>query len=142
MIKEKVKYLIRKYGTNDPFQIASEKNIEIVYENLGRTYGYHNKYKRTSIIHINQYLKESMQKFVCAHELGHAIFHPEVNTPFLKENTFFSTDKIEVEAHKFAVELLIPDSGLLEYSDLSIYEIAGIFGVPKKLAHLKKYEYS
>ena len=36
---------------------------------------------------------------------GHSQIHPRVNTPFLRKNTLFSTDR-EVEANRFAVELL------------------------------------
>jgi Zn-dependent peptidase ImmA (M78 family) len=74
--------------------------------------------------------------FVCAHELGHAVCHPHLNTPFLKAHTLFSTDKIEHEANAFAVELLMPDSIILE--DDSIYNIAHCVGVPEQLVELKR----
>ncbi|WP_412055234.1 ImmA/IrrE family metallo-endopeptidase [Bacillus altitudinis] len=51
------------------------------------------------------YLFENRFSF-CAHELGHALLHNESNTPFLKRNTFFSTEKIELEANFFAMHLL------------------------------------
>ena len=48
-----------------------------------------------------------MQRTVCAHELGHAVLHTHANTPFLRKNTFFSVDKLEIEANTFAALLLI-----------------------------------
>jgi Zn-dependent peptidase ImmA (M78 family) len=95
----------------------------------------------TPKVELNNNINESLQKFVCAHELGHAVLHPKANTPFLKRNTFYSLDKIEVEANTFAVELLLPDEQLYEYKDtsLSIYEICELYGVPKELSHLKKF---
>ena len=96
---------------------------------------------RISYIFINNNLDETSQKFVCAHELGHSQLHPRVNTPFLRGNTFFSIDKIEIEANRFAVELLFPDEVLYEYenSNLSIYEVAAAYGVPDEVVDLKKF---
>lgn len=136
--------LIKKYESNDPFEIAEKKGISILYEALGGALGYYNSYKRIQFIHINDSIDEIMRRFVCAHELGHAILHHDANTPFLKKNTFFSTEKIEVEANTFAVELLIPDEVIYEFKDsnITINEVAGMYGVPREVSHLKKYEYS
>lgn len=76
-----------------------------------------------------------MQRFVCAHELGHAVLHPGLNTPFMKANTLLSTDRIEREANTFAVELLMPDELIQEYQ--TIYEAAVACGVPAEIASLK-----
>lgn len=130
--------LAKKHKTNDPFEIAKQKGILVLFEPLGKTLGYYNRYKRISFIHINHSIDEALQKFVCAHELGHAVLHQNANTPFLKRNTFFSTSKIEVEANKFAAELLMPDDLLLEYSHLTIYEIAMMANVPREVVHLKR----
>lgn len=53
--------------------------------------------------------------FICAHELGYAIFHPDANTHFLKKNTLFSTESIELEANFFAVRLLFSKKFLNEH---------------------------
>lgn len=139
MPKDKAVKMIKKYGTNDPFKIAVEKGITLLYEPLGKTLGYYNCYKRIQFIHINNSLNERMQKFVCAHELGHALLHRDSNTSFLKANTFYSIDRIEVEANTFAVELLLTDETIYKYKDsnLSINEVASIYGVPEEVAHLK-----
>ncbi|MDR3543246.1 MAG: ImmA/IrrE family metallo-endopeptidase [Desulfosporosinus sp.] len=131
--------LISRYKTNDPYEIAEAKNIIIIHEPLGSTLGYHSTYKRIHFIHINYDLGSTWQRFVCAHELGHAIMHPKVNTPFLRANTFFSVDRIEREANTFAVELLIPDYIIHGYENTSrsIYQIAASCGIPKELANLK-----
>jgi Zn-dependent peptidase ImmA (M78 family) len=138
-IKGIVTKLIQTYQTNDPFEIAQAKNIYLRFHDLVNTYGYFSTYKRIQMIHINNRLDENMQRFVCAHELGHAILHPRANTPFLKKSTFFSIDKIEVEASTFAVELLLPDELLQEYqyTTWTLEEIAQIHGVPKEFTKLK-----
>jgi len=139
-IKRKVDELIKKYKTNNPYQIAKLKNIEIQYADLGNTLGFYFHDSRIKFININNNLSTEMQRFVCAHELGHAILHPRSNTPFLKKNTFFSIDKIEVEANTFAVELLLLDEAIYEYRDsnLSMYEACEMHGIPRELSHLKK----
>lgn len=136
-IKNTVLGLIEKHKTNDPFRIAGERNIHILHEPLGSTMGYFSQDFRIGFIHINQDLSEKEQIFVCGHELGHSIMHRHINTPFLKRHTLFSVDKIERQANTFAVELLMPDKLLQEYSDISIYNIASKLGIPSKLVELK-----
>ncbi|ARZ63905.1 ImmA/IrrE family metallo-endopeptidase [Bacillus anthracis] len=140
-IKEYVLNIIEKYKTTDPFEIAKEKNIIVLFEDLGNTLGFYNTYKRFKFIHINNQIDEITQRFVCAHELGHAVLHPKANTPFLRNQTFFSVDRLEIEANTFAVELLLTDNMISTYKDthLSIQEVAEIHGVPRGFARLKTY---
>ncbi|MGE7091255.1 ImmA/IrrE family metallo-endopeptidase [Lysinibacillus sp. NPDC048646] len=79
---------------------------------------------------------------MCAHELGHAILHPDENTAFLKKNTLFSTDKIEIEANTFAVELLLPDELFKDQccSGFTIYDAIAEKGVPIELLSFKSID--
>lgn len=79
-----------------------------------------------------------MRKFVCAHELGHALLHPGINTPFLKASTLFSVNKLEREANEFAVELLLPDDLIKEY--WTIQEAAAVYEVPLEAAKFKRFD--
>ena len=139
-IKQIVNKMIRKYKTNDPFEIADYTGITIIKEPLGSTLGYHSSYRRFRFIHINCDISKMDQLFTCAHELGHNNLHPKANTPFLRANTLFSVDRIEREANTFAVELLIPDNFLRAYSSTSctLEELVSMRGVPRELASLKK----
>ncbi|BBB91015.1 MAG TPA: ImmA/IrrE family metallo-endopeptidase [Methylomusa anaerophila] len=136
-IKKDVEHLIGSHNTNNPFIIANNLNIILIYSDMKNTLGFFNKYKRSKFIHLNNKIPDNLKNFVCAHELGHAIRHADMNTPFLKSHTLFSTDKIEREANTFAVELLMPDS-LVKKSECSIYLLAMALGIPGKLADLKK----
>ncbi|MDQ0176045.1 ImmA/IrrE family metallo-endopeptidase [Bacillus chungangensis] len=140
-MKEIVAKIIDKYGTNDPFEIGKARSIEFVFAELGSTFGFYSSYRRIQFIHINNKLEKTIQRFVCAHELGHAILHQDINTPFLKAHTFFSQEKIEVEANTFAVELLMTDDAIYEYKDmcLSINKLAEIYGIPREVIHLKTF---
>lgn len=129
-VKEKVDYLTNKQGTNNPFKISEELGLLVVYEPLGSILGYYSKSHRTKVIHINESATEQQQLFICAHELGHAVLHPDVNAPFLKSNTYFPTDPIEVEANTFAVELLM---SRWDSNPITIQEATELYGVPKQL---------
>ena len=142
-IKEYALKIAEKHATTNPFEIARRKNIIVLFEDLGNTLGFYNTYKRFKFIHINNQINETTQQFVCAHELGHAVLHPKANTPFLRNQTFFSVDRLEIEANTFAVELLLTDEMISAYKDtrLSIQEIAEVHGIPGGFARLKTYVY-
>ena len=137
-IKRTAEKLMRKYNTNDPFKLAESLNIIVKYDDLGNTWGYFITYKRIKIIHINNNLEEWLQRYTCAHELGHSILHKGVPTPFLKRHTLFSIDKIERQANTFAVELLMPDKVISQYEGYTVHNIADIVGIPNGLEVLKK----
>lgn len=138
-IKSLVSQLVKKYGTNDPFELADLLGVIVVFEPLGNALGYYNKNFRVPIIHINQDVDTKKQFFVCAHELGHAVQHPDTSTSFLKKNTLLSTEKIEIEANTFAIELLLLDEYFYEQSktNFTIYEAIESYGVPRELLNLK-----
>lgn len=142
-IKSTVNQLVKKYGTNDPFKIAKFMGIIVVFEPLGNALGYYNKHFRVPIIHINQDADRKSQFFIAAHELGHAVQHSDISTSFLKKHTLFSTDKLEIEANTFAVELLLPDE-LFEdqniYSCFTIYDAIKEQGIPEELVSLKSID--
>lgn len=137
-IKRIAEKLMRKYDTNNPFKLADELGIVVKYDDLGNTWGYFITYKRIKIIHINKNIDEWLQRYTCAHELGHSILHKGVPTPFLKKHTLFSIEKIERQANTFAVELLMPDDIISKYDGYTIHNIADIVGVPNGLEVLKE----
>ena len=95
-------------------------------------------------IHINQNLNECDAKFTCAHELGHAILHPNASTPFLRSKTFLSVDKLEIEANTFAVDLLIPDDTIVEIVENRNYtteQMARLLGYSQELIKLRMKEF-
>ena len=139
-IKDTVQELVERYETNDPFELSSLLNINVVYWDLHEEIkGFYKYDKRNKYIVINSNSSEKSQIFTSAHELGHARLHPRVNTPFLREKTFLSVDRIEIEANRFAVELLLSDKAVYEHKDenMSLNEVASLYCVPKEVSHLK-----
>lgn len=129
---KEISQLIEKYGTNDPFKIAKQLGIVLFFEQLGNVYGYYNKKHRIQMIHINNTLTDIKQRFVCAHELGHVILHQDINTAFLKAHTYFSINKIEVQANMFATNLLL--YGVDIPSNICITDFLISLGIPPEMA--------
>lgn len=132
-----IKLLMKKHNTRNPIEIAENLGIMVLYEELGTINGYYNTAFRQRFIHININLPEHKQIFTAAHELGHALLHPKSCTPFLKENTYLSVNKLEIEANRFAVNLLISDDDLEEYRELTHEQLARLFGYNKELIQLR-----
>jgi len=130
-IMKRLELEIKKHKTNNPFEIAEGKNILIRYFPLGETLGFYMKNARHQIITLNSDMDESRLNFVCAHELGHAVLHPNENTPFLHKNTLFSKDKIEKQANYWAIKLLTYKSNLGMYQTKQ--EIMREHGIPYEM---------
>lgn len=126
--------LCRILDTRNPFELAASLGIVVLYEPLGSIQGYYNKCYRQKFIHINEELDGYEATFACAHELGHAILHSDVNTPFLRKNTMFSVGRIETEANRFALDLLFEDEELQPFLERSITDAAAYMGVDVPLA--------
>ena len=141
MIRDIISKLIKKHGTSNPFELADALRIDVLYEELGTIRGYYNKPLRMKQIHINCELDEHMKNFTCAHELGHAILHPNASTPFLNSHTMLSVDKLEIEANIFATELLIPDEIILEHRSLTMEQFSRLLGYEQALVELRLKSY-
>ena len=138
-IKRVALYYVKKYNTNNPFEIADYLNIIIQKGNLGSCLGCYMFLKRHKCIFINSNIDNNMQNAVMAHELGHAILHTHTNCCFMRNKTLLNTSKIEYQANLFAAELLIPDEIIKEYS-ISGYtseQIAEAQQINKELVCLK-----
>lgn len=138
-IKSLADELTGKYATRNPIDIARELGITVLFEKLGAINGFYNTYCRSKFIHINKRLKWPRMVFTAAHELGHAVMHPNYNTPFMKKHTYFSVNKYETEANKFAIYLLIGDDQLRELREkkYTIDNIAACFGLTANLVELR-----
>ena len=135
-IKKIVARYKRKFGTNDPFRIAD--NIGVLYQigNLNFE-GCYMFLKNHRYIFLNKNLQDHELKLVMAHELGHAILHRKENCYFIKNKTLLLNSKNEIEANKFAVELLIDDAFLMDHKDFTTEQLSRLLGYDKKLVELR-----
>lgn len=136
-VKAIVALVVEKYRTRSPYELASLMNIQVHESELGKIRGYYIKAYRVKQIYLNCDLNRHDKEYVLSHEIGHATMHPDINTPFLQKNTYLSVSRLEIQANKFAAELLIPDSLLLEYWQYSVEQIARLTGYREELIRLR-----
>ena len=138
-IQKIVSYYVNKFETRNPFEIASNLKIEVQIGPLGSRCGCYMYLKRHRCIFLNENLEEHERRLVMAHELGHAIMHRKENCYFIRHKTLFLSDRIEIEANRFAAELLVPDDLIYrtEYEGFTARQIAYAEGLNEELLRLK-----
>lgn len=136
-IRKLVSYYVRKYNTRDPFELAEYLNVQVQIGNLGSRAGCYMFLKNHKCIFLNEILNKQERTIVMAHELGHAIMHRKENCYFIRNRTFLLTSKNEIEANKFAAELLIPDNILEENKEYTTRQLSRLLGYNEKLIELK-----
>ena len=70
-IKLRVKNLIQKYGTTDPYKLCQKLGIEVIIMDLGVIKGCFKSRMGEKVILINSVFSAFAQKIILAHELGH-----------------------------------------------------------------------
>lgn len=126
-----------RYGTTEPFELAEKMDITVFFRPLVDIGGYYMMLKNDmKIAVIDSGLPRHLQKFVLAHEIGHSLLHPEQNALMLK-SLLWATDRQEVEADRFAVNLLLSDSMVYDNPDRTVDDWASILGLPREVVELK-----
>lgn len=136
-IKEQVEFYVNKYGTRNPFEIASHLKIEVQIGNPGCD-GCYMFLKNHRYIFLNQNLSDNERTLVMAHELGHAILHRKQNCYFIRNKTLFLNSKFEIEANTFAAELLISDEVIYENPGMDVGQLSRLIGCYKSLFKFKR----
>lgn len=117
-IIKKAQNIVTKCGTRNPFRIAKELGIHVMFRNnFSQLKGMYKVILRNRFILINANLPEPMQRIVCAHELGHDQLHRQFAADTgLCEFVLYDMDtRPEYEANLFASELLLPGDEVLSY---------------------------
>lgn len=144
-IKQIVAGLIETYRTRDVYELLDFLCIALIRKNLPK--GQKGKFYRNEFgdefIYIIPGLERYEERLIIAHELGHAILHTHLNATFYTTDNLFIKNKFEVQANKFAAELLINEDELdkSEIQDMSLEQLSSYFGVPKELLEYKFYCY-
>ena len=110
--------LVRRCGTRDPFRIARELGIEVLFcEDFGPLKGMYRVIKRNRFIFINKDLSSHMQTIVCAHEIGHDRLHRNMamNDASHEFMLYGMATKPEYEANIVAAEILLDTDTIIEY---------------------------
>lgn len=133
-IKRLAQTIVQRFRCRDPFSIAEALGFTIIHTPLVGVRGFYQCIKRCHIIYLDTSLDEHEARFVCAHELGHFFLHRGYNRIFMDTRTFMATSKYEVEANKFAADLIYDDYDLLEFLDFPIATAAVALGLPERIA--------
>lgn len=135
-----VNQLVKKHHTRNPFAIAEALDVIVMHYPLEMR-GMYFYASRCHMIYINDTLSNHEKRLVCAHELGHMIMHKGTNSIFLSRSTHLNTSKYEIEANRFAINLLISDEDIWEhvwtYNDLTLQQLSDLFGYDEKLIELR-----
>ena len=136
-VKHIAEQLCRKYKTRNPYELVRALGIMLQYgEKMDNVRGFYLYANRIKLICLGNNLPDYIERFVLSHEIGHAILHRRSSTPF-SQSTFYSIDKLEIEANKFAVELVISDETIMEHPDYTINHWAAFYGLPEEIIKLK-----
>lgn len=126
--------IVRKYGTRDPFRIAKAMGFLLPTVSLEGVRGLYQYIHRCHIIYVDERLPDEERRWVCAHELGHALQHKGYNRIFMDTRTHMVSSRYEKEADRFAVDLLYADDDLRELTEQSIDIVANCLNVSYELA--------
>ena len=141
-IHKEARRLVRLCGTHDPFQIAKELGIHVIYDyDFQALKGMYKVIQRSRFIFINGNLSSRDKRTVCAHELGHDRFHRYfAKTNALQEFMLYDMrSRPEYEANIFASELLITDDDIFSLieDEYDIYQMAEELGEDMNLLLIK-----
>ena len=121
-IIQKANQIVTQCGTRDPYKIAKELGVEILYCPFTTQRGAYKVILRNRFIFIKENLHPVMEKIVLLHELGHDTLHRNEATKaggFKEFNIFDMRDnRMEYEANIFVAQISLPDDEILDYIEL------------------------
>ncbi len=158
-IKIEAEKVLNKYALQqlpiDIFNLIERMELKIMFEDMEDDHsGFLLVEKGKATVAINEDHHINRQRFTAAHELGHFVLHAKEEDELFVDKTFqrgavssTGTDYREIEANRFAAEILMPekvinekieeeigDSGL---TDLDIYQLAMEFQVSEQAMTLR-----
>lgn len=139
-IKEIVQGLIEVYGTRDIYKLLELLDVSLIRKDFKTKIK--GRFLRNifddEFIFVSNKLSKEEERIVIAHELGHLILHTDLSTSYYTENHLLVKNKYEIEANKFAAELIIPDDvDFSMYDSITVKQLGCLLEVPEKLIELK-----
>lgn len=120
-IVQKANELIDLCGTRDPYKIAKDIGVEILYYPFARQRGAYKVIMRNRFIFVKDNLSPVMENIVLLHELGHDLLHREeaAKNGGFKEFEIFDMreNRLEYEANIFVAQVALPDDEFLDYCE-------------------------
>ena len=136
--------LKRRYHETDPFKLCAAMGIILIPQSLGIAQdaikGFYLESKRIRTITVNSDMPLLIQKFIVAHELGHAELHRKLGMfAFNEVGLFDESSRQEKDANLFAAELLLDDDEVLQTlnEDNTFFSAAASLEIPMELLDFK-----
>ena len=106
-IKLRVRNLVRKYDTSNPYELAKPLNIDVYEFKLPPDVrGFLIRPLRRKMIFLNDELSETEKLVALSHELGHARLHSGYGYTLRANTPYYRNSRREAEANEFAAHLL------------------------------------
>ena len=103
----RVKNIVKKYDTADPYRIAKELHFEVVFCDLPQGInGMWRRILRRKYIVINERLNDWQRRAVICHEIAHYRCHHGYKSFSVSGRTWFSSSRKENEANDYAADLM------------------------------------
>lgn len=138
-IKNIVNDLVKTYDTRDVYELIKYLNIVLTKKDLPHPVKglfFKDNFANEYIFVLNN-LSIQEEKIVIAHEIGHSLLHNHLRTNCYIGNQLLNKRKFELQANKFAAELLISDrvDSTLEF--MTISQLSCFLDVPEELVKIK-----
>lgn len=116
----------------DLFDCLNIKIVKLESNNIllqGNEAFYYRAYLGKELVFIKNDLYLEYEKFVLAHELGHAVLHTDIYEAAFSKR-LLNIGKLERQANYFAFKLLDIDLDPITYQDFTIGQIASSLNLP------------
>lgn len=124
------------YNTTDVYELCDYLKIKIIKLEPNKILlrdnesFYYRDYFGNEVIVIRNDLDLPLEKFILAHELGHALLHPGAYEAAFNKN-LINTGKLEKQANYFAFKLLNLELDPIEFNGFTMEQIASSLNLPK-----------
>lgn len=128
--------LIEIYDTDNIYELYDYLDIQIIKLNennvllRGNDGFYQRNYFDQEIVCIREELDYKYERFVLAHELGHALLHTKIYVAAFNSN-LINSGKIEKQATYFALRLLDVYIDPIDFEGLNMEQISRALHVPE-----------
>ncbi len=111
--------IVDECGTRDPYRVAKELGIILLYRNFVRQRGAYKVIMRNRFVFLKTGLHPVIERIVLWHEIGHDMLHRNeaLKAGGFKEFNIFNMreNRMEYEANIFASQAMLEDETILEY---------------------------
>ena len=135
-INECIVGLLDLYRTNNIYELYDCLDIKIIklHKNnillKGNEAFYQRNCMNREIVYIRENLDHRYEKFILAHEMGHAVLHTEIYSAAF-DKRLLNKGKFEIQANYFALNLLGIKIATIDFDGYTIEQIAKALHIPK-----------